>query len=284
MNAHFTRSFLTMATAAATLFTAGTAMAQTKSDFNADGKADLVWRKSSADQTVLWYMNGASYTSVASFAPTGSVNNDVGGVGDVNGDGHPDLVLRNKVNGSHSVWFTGVGTSVFHTTILQTLADLNWKIAGLGDFNFDGRDDIVWRNYRTGENMYWTTKNWSDYDKTVALPGSGDLNWYLGGVGDFDNNGYPDLVWHNTSTGANGIWMMSGTNGTTIASVKGLDSSAAALRPDAVADYTGDGCIDIVMRHATTGAAELWAYDCNINRVSVTPIGTVDTGWQISVH
>ena len=35
-----------------------------------------------------------------------------------------------------------VTTSAF----LPTIADTNWEIKALGDFNGDGRTDVVWRN------------------------------------------------------------------------------------------------------------------------------------------
>ena len=31
----------------------------------------------------------------------------------------------------------------------STLADLNWKVAGTGDFDGDGKSDIYWRNTST---------------------------------------------------------------------------------------------------------------------------------------
>jgi hypothetical protein len=38
---------------------------------------------------------------------------------------------------------------------LQAAADQNWKIVGTGDFNKDGKVDILWRNISTGENYVW---------------------------------------------------------------------------------------------------------------------------------
>ena len=35
------------------------------------------------------------------------------------------------------------------------MADQNWKIAGTGDFNGDGKSDIFWRNTSTGDNAIW---------------------------------------------------------------------------------------------------------------------------------
>ena len=36
-----------------------------------------------------------------------------------------------------------------------TVADQNWKVAGTGDFNGDGKSDILWRNTSTGDNAIW---------------------------------------------------------------------------------------------------------------------------------
>lgn len=283
MSARFTRSLLTAAAAATTLFSAG-ALAQTKSDFNNDGKADLVWRHQTVDSTVVWYMNGASALGSANFVAIGSPDWQVGAVGDINGDGAPDILWRHRVGGNVHAWNMGAGTNVLVAQAMPTVADLQWQIAGIADFNWDGRDDIVWRHYGTGQNVYWTTTAWSTYASSVYLPTVADTQWYLGGVADFDNNGYPDLVWHHNTSGQNVIWMMGGTNGTTYLSTKTLPTTAAALRPEAVADFTGDGCIDIAFRNSGTGANELWRFDCAVNRVGVSPISTVDTGWKIGVH
>jgi hypothetical protein len=33
--------------------------------------------------------------------------------------------------------------------------DSNWQIEDLGDYNSDGKQDILWRNQRTGALGYW---------------------------------------------------------------------------------------------------------------------------------
>jgi hypothetical protein len=38
---------------------------------------------------------------------------------------------------------------------LDAVADQNWKIVGTGDYNGDGKVDIVWRNTSTGEVYVW---------------------------------------------------------------------------------------------------------------------------------
>ena len=40
---------------------------------------------------------------------------------------------------------------------MSPVADQNWKVVGTGDFNGDGKSDILWRNTSTGENAIWNS-------------------------------------------------------------------------------------------------------------------------------
>ena len=60
---------------------------------------------------------------------------------------------------------------------------------------------------RTGRNAIWfmagTTMTKSSYLTTVA-----DLDWYIGGVGDYDSDGTADILWRHDTTGGNAVWLM----------------------------------------------------------------------------
>ena len=77
------------------------------------------------------------------------------------------------------------------------LADTNWAIVGTGDFNNDGKTDILWRNTSTGENYVWYMNGvrrigrW--YPSCLA-----DTNWAIVGTGDFNGDGKTDILWRNT--------------------------------------------------------------------------------------
>ena len=79
------------------------------------------------------------------------------------------------------------------------------------DFNADGKSDLVWRNYATGENAIWLMNGTTLSQGALTTPVA-DRNWSIAGTGDFNNDGKSDLIWRNGSTGKNAVWLMNGTN------------------------------------------------------------------------
>jgi probable HAF family extracellular repeat protein len=188
---------------------------QGTADFNGDGVADILWRNANGD-VVIWFMyaNG----TIGSSVDLGIVSNNpvawsIQGTGDFNGDGTPDILWRNA-NGDVVVWL--MGTPPYQVGKIASSADLGvvpsaWTIQGTGDFNGDGKTDILWRN-ANGDVVTWLMNG-------GAIAASADLGvipstWSIRGTGYFDSDAKSDILWRN----ANGdvvIWFM---NGGTIAS------------------------------------------------------------------
>jgi hypothetical protein len=67
---------------------------------------------------------------------------------------------------------------------LMENTDLTWQIVGTGDFNQDGKIDILWRRYSDGMNMIWymdgIVRIGFEYIETRA-----DLTWRIVGNGDY---------------------------------------------------------------------------------------------------
>jgi hypothetical protein len=62
--------------------------------------------------------------------------------------------MRNYTTGQNALWLMN-GTSLQSIVDLPALANTNYRIDAVGDFDGDGKPDIVLRNYSTGQNALW---------------------------------------------------------------------------------------------------------------------------------
>src|SRR6185312_1525829 len=72
---------------------------------------------------------------------------------------------------------------------------------------------------------------------------------------DFNNDGQPDMMLENTSTGQRTLWLM---NGTVLSSTISYGSIPPAWRIAATSDFNHDAQIDIVWENTTTGDRAIW--------------------------
>ncbi len=97
-----------------------------------------------------------------------------------------------------------------------------WDVAGVADFNGDGKDDILWRHRVTGVNhVYYMNGSTSDpaiaWESDIADPAGlatgdakTDARWRVAGVGDLDHDGYADIVWRHATSGKDQAYLMYG--------------------------------------------------------------------------
>jgi len=227
-----------------------------RSDFNGDGRSDILWRNASTGENYIYLMNGTAIVAEGYIRTVADVNWTVAGVGDFNGDGKADILWRNRSTGQNYIYFMD-GTSILPSEgYIRTVSDQTWEVAGIGDFNGDGRDDILWRNRLTGENYVYFMNG------LAILPGEGyvrtvtDQSWQVAGIGDFDGDGVADILWRNASTGQNYVYLM---NALSIKSESYIRTVAdQAWQVMGVADFNGDGKADILWRNGLSGENYLY--------------------------
>src|SRR4029077_3608394 len=74
-------------------------------------------------------------------------------VADFNGDGHPDLVLRDAVNNGTVIWY--LNNNVFVSGSVGPTLPVGWGLRGASDFNTDTHPDYGLFNPATRQTVIW---------------------------------------------------------------------------------------------------------------------------------
>jgi choice-of-anchor B domain-containing protein len=142
-------------------------------EFNADGRSDVLWHHGGSGQIAVWYMNGVTLAG-GSLTTPGALPDpqwSLVATGDFNRDGATDLLWRHSMSGEIAVWFMdGVVLRGGTFTTPPALADLQWRIVAAGDYNGDGKVDIVWRHGGAGQIVVWLMDGTTLVSGTFTTP------------------------------------------------------------------------------------------------------------------
>jgi hypothetical protein len=231
-------------------------------DLNGDGKPEIV-TGNFGENTISIYQNQSNIGNI-SFAPrvnlaTGQVPQVVA-IGDVDGDGNPDIAVVNSGDGTISVFrnLGGGGTITTNSFALQVVFSAAAGTYGvtIGDVDGDGKLDILATGNSEQLSVYRnTTTVGSIATNSFAAP----VNFGLGGwghniaLGDLSGDGKPDVVvvtelnsllsiFHNQSTPGS---FTNDSLGNRVDFATGYNAWGVSL-----GDLNGDGRPDIVFANA----------------------------------
>ncbi len=172
---------------------------------------------------------------------------------DFNGDGRDDILVMSTQSNSSSVAQLAVmnGTTKQASTTVAGPASKGWTALFTGDYNGDGKADILWQNNSTQAIDIYTMNGTSRTASTSLSPGAG---WKVVGSGDFNGDKTADLVLQNGNQVE--IWQM---NGTAVTGSSVLSTAApGGFHVVATGDFNGDGKADILWQNSSTGAMQVW--------------------------
>ncbi len=244
------------------------------SDLDGDGKPDIAVTNP-ADNTVSVLRNSGSPGSItassfqAKFDFATDINPERLAIGDLNGDGKPDLVTVNNRT------FSGPSSlSVFQNTSTPgsisassfaakvDFATNQWTThVALADLDNDGKTDMVATSETANKvSVFRNAVNGPIGSNSFAAKidfttGSGPTNV---AVGDVDNDGKPDVVVTNSSS--NTVSVLKNTSSSGAISFAAKVDFSAGLEPNSVAigDLDGDGKPDLTVANFNNHTISLY--------------------------
>ena len=233
-----------------------------RNDFNGDGRSDILWRNVDGQMSNwLGQANGGFVQNNANAAAVVPVAWQIAGTGDFNGDGRDDILWRN-VDGQISNWLaTAAGGYTQNNANAAAVVPTAWHVVGTGDFNGDGRDDILWR-HNDG-----TVSNWLGTAAGGFTPNDANAarfaptSWHVAGTGDFNGDGRDDVLWRNDN-GQLSNWLGQANGGFQLNDAVALTMVDPAWKIAGTGDFNGDGRDDILWRH-TDGTLSNWLGQAN---------------------
>jgi hypothetical protein len=233
-------------------------------DLNGDGKPEIV-SVNCGDNTLTVYLNNGdgSFQTGAYYDNAGDTYMYAGTatIADVNGDGKNDVLTASYYAGSITVFLGNGDGTITSPTVGYSTGGNPYTAPLVADFNGDGLADIMvpddWFSlvylegygdgtFRSGVS-YYLPQSFSEYAYSYGVAS-----------GDFNGDGIPDIVaGQDGNTNAPGVVVyLSNGDGTMQQGV--TYGTSASLAYVAVADFNGDGKLDIVASDYANGVVQIF--------------------------
>jgi hypothetical protein len=251
------------------------------------GDTSIFWQNQVNGDVMIWNMDGTTKYSAAS-STTLPLQWHIVGVADFNSDGKPDMVMHNQSTGDYYLYYMD-GRIVLGGQSAGKVSNNNWQLVGIADFNNDSGRDYLWQNHAEGKGYIWLQgfDDWhglivkggqelgNDYQTTATA-----YDWNIVGTGDFNQDGYQDIVLQNPTNGYISFWFLNGT-----AQVQSEALLAGKVDVNwkvvGISDFNKDGKPDLLWRNQTTGDNEVWFMDGTTKTGSSLIDNEADTTWEI---
>ncbi len=232
-------------------------------DIDGDGRGEIVVRNS-LGSTSIGRLNSTSGQIV--FTPTTDPGPNFRYVGllDFARNDRTDLAIQNLTQGEFGD-VSILNEFVPNFPLLMRTVKRTWDVQAVGDLDGDGFGDLVWRYLGasppdrpndTGVSYVWFTSGGGGVP-AVKKRGGAPLDWQLLGAADLNGDGAADMVYISPQ-GQVRVLMATADRTCANFAAGAIPIGFSALK---LADFSGNGRAEILLRNNTSGEVRLMALD-----------------------
>jgi hypothetical protein len=198
---------------------------------------------------------GAYATTPDSTLETGRQPSSVA-IGDLNGDGRPDLAVTNLFDGTVTLFLKNATGASYTTQTLNVGPGSGPTAVAIGDLNGDGRPDLAVADGENGAGTNSVTlllKNATGANYTASTLAAGTEPSSVV-INDFNGDGRPDIAVANENSNNVTVFLKDATGAGYTPSVIGVGGGPTSL---VAGDFNGDGKTDLATANSNSGDVTL---------------------------
>ena len=200
-------------------------------------------------------------------------------IGDLNGDGNADVLLRHSDGRWYYNAMDGRRRIADASGFVALPTDLEYRLAGIDDFNGDGMDDVMLRHAQTNRWYYYPMSGREILSGQGEVAMTRNADWRFVATGDLNGDGRGDILLRHAKDFR---WYYYPLNGRVVATGRGTVNvwRGRNWQFRALADLNGDGRDDVLLRNANGR----WYYFPMNGRRAIAGRGyanlTADVDWR----